>query len=274
MPTQLKIKWEGTAPGLANQRLSLSAFGRPLNTLLSALRRIATNIVGQALDETKASAGRFTNEARQLDIEIVDLVRESSGIDSVVSLNAPVGESFPLFGDLAEDAVRNLLEAIDLERRGTARNARVRAYLQALPPGITRQTYQLHQNGTLLKQVSFSSVDLPLLPADLPYLCEYIGRIVGVGFEPGRTEVRVRTEEEAHETGPAKPPRVATLAATSKQVDTALELRHSQVRAIAVCHGDERRLLILQDVSLPLRCSSRETIVFERWRGLLERLAK
>jgi hypothetical protein len=66
VPTELKIEWEGVAPGLADKRLSLSAFGEPLTILLAALRRIASNLVGDALEEK--NVGRFTNAARQLDI--------------------------------------------------------------------------------------------------------------------------------------------------------------------------------------------------------------
>jgi hypothetical protein len=263
MPTQLKIKWEGTAPGLADRRLSISAFGESLTILLAALRRIAGNVVGEAIGEKKSGTGRFTNEARQLDIEIFDLVRESSGFDSLISITPPADDTLPLFGDLAEFAGTSLLDAIDLERRGTARNHRVRSYLQSLPRGITKQTYQLHSNGTVIKEVSFSSVDLPLLPSDLPYLCEYTGKIVGVGFEPGRAEVRIKTED-SH----------AILAATPKQVEAALELRHSQVHVLAVCYGDNRRLLILREVGLPIYRPTQQEGIFKRWASLLERLAQ
>jgi len=116
MPTELKIKWEGVAPGLAEKRLSLSAFGEPLTILLAALRRIASNLVGDALEEK--NVGRFTNAARQLDIEISDLVRESSGFDSVITLTPLLGENMPLWDYLPENAGTQLLDAIDAERRG------------------------------------------------------------------------------------------------------------------------------------------------------------
>ena len=261
MPTELKIRWEGVAPGLPEKRLSVSAFGEPLTILLAALRRIATNLVGDALEDK--NVGRFANVARQLDIEIFDLVKESSGFDSVITLAPPSpGENLELFQNLPENVGMQLLDAIDSERRGELKNARVRQYLRALPLGIARQTYRLHQNGNTLREVSFGAMDISALPPDLPYIAQYIGKVVGVGFEPGRPEVRIRTEAAS-----------VTLLATSQQVDTALDLRYSTVRAIAVIQGASHRLLILQESHLPVNRSTRDAAVYERWQGVLQRLA-
>ena len=205
MSVELKIKWDGSAPGLAEKRLSLAAFGEALTILLAGLRRIATNIVGDALEE-KSSKGRFANAARRLDIEITELLKESSGFDSVITFATPIGDTFPLL-NLAEVAGEQLLDALDSESRGIAKNANIRRYLRALPAGITQQNYSLHQNGTLLRHVSFGEALLPEIPAELPYLARYLGNIVGVGFEPGRPEVRLRTED-----------RSITLVATSTQM--------------------------------------------------------
>lgn len=133
VPVELKIKWDGTAPGLAEKRLSVAAFGDALTLLLAGLRRIATNIVGDAFEE-KTSKGRFANAARRLDIEITELLKESSGFDSVVTFATPVGDTFPLL-NLAEIAAEQLLDALDSESRGIAKNANVRRYLKALTCG-------------------------------------------------------------------------------------------------------------------------------------------
>ncbi len=261
VPVELKIKWDGTAPGLAEKRLSVAAFGDALTLLLAGLRRIATNIVGDAFEE-KTSKGRFANAARRLDIEITELLKESSGFDSVVTFATPVGDTFPLL-NLAEIAAEQLLDALDSESRGIAKNANVRRYLKALPAGITQQTYSLHQNGTLLRQVSFGEALLPEIPAELPYIARYLGNIVGVGFEPGRTEVRLRTEE-----------RNLTLVATPAQVDRALNLRHLKVRAVAVVEDNLERLLMIQDAESPVNRSTRELAIYQRWEEALRRLAQ
>ena len=48
MSAQLRVIWEGTAPGLEQKRLSLLAFGPALNALLKAARNIARRQVAAA----------------------------------------------------------------------------------------------------------------------------------------------------------------------------------------------------------------------------------
>jgi hypothetical protein len=261
VPTELKKKWEGVAHGLPEKRLSVSAFGEPLTILLAALRRIATNIVGDAFEEK--NVGRFANAARQLDIEITDLVKESSGFDSVITLTPLAGDNLKLFDDLAENASMQLLDAIDSERQGTLKNANVRKYLRALPLGITRQSYWLHNNGNVLREISFGIMDISVLPPELPYLATYLGKVVGVGFEPGRPEVRIKTDTTT-----------VVLTSTTKQVDAALELRYSTVKAVAVVQGSTHKLLILQESHLPIHRSTRDIAIFQKWDGVLRRLAQ
>jgi len=260
VPTELKIKWEGVAPGLADKRLSLSAFGEPLTILLAALRRIATNLVGDALEDR--NVGRFADVARKLDIEIFDLVKESSGFDSVITLTPASGENLPLWDFLPENAGTQLLDAIDAERKGILRNSNVRKFLRALPLGVARQTYQLHRNGQILKEVSFGDMDISVLAPELPCIQSYVGKVVGVGFEPGRPEVRIKNDESS-----------ITFSATARQVDAALEMRYSTVRAVGVIHGSSHRLLILQESHLPIYRSSRQVAVYGRWHEVLRRLA-
>src|SRR5262249_40141165 len=136
--------------------------------------------------------GRFANAARQLDIEIIELVKGSSGIESAITVSTPLGGTLPLL-DLATSAGMQLLDALEAESRGIAKNAGVRKYLQTLPKGITQQNYQLHQNNTVLKQISFGEAVLPEMPADVPYITQHSGNVVGVGFEPGRPEVKIKS---------------------------------------------------------------------------------
>jgi hypothetical protein len=262
MPLELKIRWQGVAPGLEEKRLSLGAFADPLAKLLASLRRIATNIISQAFDDRRAT-GRFANAARQLDIEITNLIKESSGFDSVITVTTPFGDTLPLL-DLGESAGKSLLEALDAESRGIATNANVRNYLRSLPGGIVRQDYSLHRNGTVLKHVSFGEAALPELPPDLPYIAHFIGDIVGVGFEPGRSEVRIKVDSGT----------TLTFVANSRQVEQALNLRHVKIQAVTVATAGSHRLLILQPADAPIATSTREEAVYNRWQTVLKRLAQ
>src|SRR5437762_775158 len=112
MPTQLEIKWEGDAPGLAEHRLSLGAFGTPLTLLLAAVRRIASNTISMATDEK--TTGRFADAARQLDVQIEKVIEGSSGISGICAFDPmPGAQAFLFFRDLVEQTTITLLTAIE-----------------------------------------------------------------------------------------------------------------------------------------------------------------
>jgi len=98
---------------------------------------------------------------------------------------------------------------------------------------------------------------------ELPHLCEVVGNIVGVGFDPGRNEVRLKYAD-----------RQLTLSATASQVDRALLLRHAEVRILAMISEPHSRLLRIQDAETEWSIPPREDAVFKRWDGLLGRLAQ
>src|SRR5258707_6883318 len=105
MATSLEIKYDGTVPGLDEHRLSLSAFGPSLNALLRALRRIATNMVGDALGSQDVSKGRLKGTAKHIDIEIESITHGSSGVSGLVTLTPPPGAQMPLLSDLTDRAM-------------------------------------------------------------------------------------------------------------------------------------------------------------------------
>lgn len=261
MPTEIKIRWEGTAPGLPEGRLSLSAFGEPLNNFLSALRRIASNMVSQAVEEK--TKGRLASAAKQIDIEITELVKASSGVETMVTWVPPIGMTHPLFSDLPERAATELFDAIDAERQGSVRNTAVRNYLSSLPQGISKQSYSLSRDGKQLRDISFGIADLADTTVDLPYLKKRSGRVVGVGFEPGKTEIRVQTIDG-----------VERMAATAKQVESALELRTAIIEITTVVIGGSQKLLALHSTHDSAPPPKREAAIYERWNDLLQRLAK
>jgi hypothetical protein len=264
MPIELKIVWDGDVPGLDKHRLSLGAFGEPLTTLLQALRRIASNIVGNAIEDQPAEVGRLASEARQLDIEITNLAQSSSGVDCEIAVRTPPRETIPMFQYLPRMAGMELLEAIDSERNGTPKHAQVRKYLRTLPFGLVRQLYLLRENGAEIKKVEFGSMVLAEPNLKAPHLTELRGYVIGVGFEPGRNEIRIKTETSPN----------LVFSATPQQVEKALSLREGQVKILAVAQDDRSRLLRIQEGRYPWPRASRDEAVFDKWNGLLTRLAQ
>ena len=64
------------------------------------------------------------------------------------------------------------------------------------------------------------------------------------------------------------------MSATPEQVDAALRLRESDVTALGVFHDGTYRLLILRDANAEPKSHSREAALYERWEGVLKRLAQ
>lgn len=259
--TQLEIVWDGPLESLVQHRVSLSAFGEPMKLLLAAARRIASNMVSAALEP--ADTGRLAREAHQVDIEISEVIGNSGGIATAMTFTPPLNaDQEPLFNLLTESVGIELLEAIEYESSGNIKNSGVRKYLQSLPSILTRQSYNLHENGRLIKHIDIGAISLPEPRVELPYLSEITGRIVGVGFEPGRLEVRIKSDDSQ-----------VTIPATAKQVDEALEHRTVEVRVLWLSHGEKSRLLKIEDTSLPRSRADSEVYVFARWANLLKRLA-
>src|SRR5213076_1312130 len=96
--TQLEIVWTGQIQSLIEHRISLGAFADPLSNLLAAARRIASNMVGDALEEP-ANVGRLAKEAHQIDIEIDAVIGSSAGVSTVMTFQAENTQQ-PLFDDM------------------------------------------------------------------------------------------------------------------------------------------------------------------------------
>lgn len=265
MGAEIKIRWDGDVPGIAEHRLSLAAFGEPLTQLLLALRRIATQMVSAAAERENPNFGRFANVARQLDIEIISIEGNSTGFNGCISFLQPPGE-LPLFADLPERAAIELLDSIERESKGQPANWAVRKYLGSLPPTIHRQLYELHENGTTSKRVEIGDVRLMELPEEFPFLRQVEGSVTGVGFEPGRPEVRVRTATAS-----------VNFDATNEHVEAALTIRKESVRILGISDGKRTRLLDIVKASAPrfeVTPQSIEKHIFTRWSGVFARLAK
>jgi hypothetical protein len=267
MPAELKVVWDGDVPGLTEHRLSIAAFGEALPFLLTALRRIATQMVTTAIEGEKAEVGRFTKSARQIDIEIKNVIKGSGGFEGVLEFRVDPAQTLPLFSSLAERAAIELISSIEQESNGNLSNAAVRRYLGKLPPGLNRQEYVLHDNGRVIKELKIGPLKIADFPPELPFLKKVEGTIVGVGFEPGRPEVRVKEDRDT-----------PVMLPNSEIVERALEIRHEKVRTIAVhLPGKPTRLVSIKrasDAKFEFTYDSVEEHIFKKWNGLLGRLAK
>jgi hypothetical protein len=223
---------------------------------------MASNMVSDALEP--AATGRLAKEAHQIDIELSGILSGSSGVSTVMTFEPPgLHGQQPLFNDLTENVGIALLESIESESQGFLKNASIRKYLHSLPTLLTRQHYRLHENGRAIKEVTVGMMSLPDAPTELPFLIEIVGRIIGVGFEPGRAEVRVKSEDGTQ----------ATVPATAKQVQQALDHRSSVVRLLVLKNGLKTRLLRMEDTELPRFRPDPEKYLFVKWDNLLKKLA-
>jgi hypothetical protein len=122
----------------------------------------------------------------------------------------------------------------------------------------------LHDNGKTKRRVELGDVTITELP-ELPSLAELEGTIVGVGFDPGRNEVRIKADSQ-----------FSSWDATDEQVDTALNMRRTTVRVLGVNDGKRVRLVTMARASAPRFQVTPEAIdehIFKKWSGAFKRLA-
>jgi hypothetical protein len=265
MASEIKIRWDGDVPGIEAHRLSLGAFGEPLNQLLAALRRIATQMVSSAVAGEQSRTGRFATLARNLDIEIVSIQGASTGFDGLVAFHQPPNE-LPLFADLPNRAISEFIDAVERESRGDASNWAVRKYLSSLPPAVNRQTYELYEAGALKKKIEVGTFKLAEVPEEYPSLREIEGHIIGVGFEPGRPEVRIKGEAAS-----------VIFDADEASVEQALLIRKEDARALGIHDGKRTKLLRVEPASRARFAITSEAIeehIFKKWHNVFARLAK
>jgi hypothetical protein len=236
------MRFEGTAPGLAEKRLSLSAFGPALDRFLTAYKRTASNVLVSA-EGAGSATGRLHRLAESLDLEIESVLGQSVA-PTFVATQAVSGPQQALYADLAQTALDRLLQDIDGERKQEPRSKVARAFLQALPIGIARQTYTLKHGDTDVRVVEFGTASIAELPANLPHLVRGQGQVVGVGFAPGEPYVEVSAN------GKAKP---ILCRCTADAVEVALSMRSTPVEFLAIGEDNTCRLLWLRDAAKPFK---------------------
>src|SRR5262249_51625701 len=158
--------------------------------------RIASNMMRSAATDY-AERGRLNELANLLDIEIINIEGNSTGVSALCTFQNPPGIQALFPYDIPERAGAELLESIERESNGQPYNSSIRKYLYSLPP-LTEQKYEIASNGqplhapVVIKNVNLATSALLLLPS----LIQFEGHIIGVGFEPGVRFVKIKTEDE------------------------------------------------------------------------------
>jgi len=267
MEIELRIRWDGELRGLSEHRLSLALMGPALAELVRAIRRTGSNLLSKAFDSSELGArgGRLNKLADGLDLELKGVSPGCANVSFVCTFTPPPGEQYPLVNGINERACLTLVSDIEGEQAGKATSSVARAFLRAVPDGVRRQRYAVVVDGEEKKVVEFGEAQLPELPEPLPGLSRLEGRVVAVGFEPGRTFVSVKGEGGS-----------LSCSATRDQVEEALRLRGQPIEAMALTKDGKSRLLWLraQGERRGDDVDARTNFMFERWGELLGRLAK
>ena len=101
---ELDIRWDGSAPGLAEHRPSIDSFAEPMRLLLVAVRSTANNMIKASADQKQSGAGRRLALADQIDLQIVSLKAGSTMPSFVITIPPPVDGQASLWPEqLAED---------------------------------------------------------------------------------------------------------------------------------------------------------------------------
>ena len=266
------LRFEGETPSLKAHRLSIAEFAEPLRQLLVAYRRIASALISEAVGDPEygKAGGKYAEQAKIIDLEIDQLRHESPvEVDLVCRVSTPPSATYPLFQNgLLVRAGQVLIRSLDAEGKGELQNAAVRKFLKSLPENIKKQDYELWQGDQKVDATTISDLNLSVLPdiPFLPYLERITGTIVGVGFEPGPSEVRIRDGVST-----------TVLSATPAQVEASLSLRGEPIIAMVVRRGGTARLIWIRHQNNPIPSLSHDdTIkyVSERWDGVLKRLGQ
>ncbi|WFG54110.1 hypothetical protein Mx9_p03 [Myxococcus phage Mx9] len=262
MTTQLRIYWDGNAPGLSDGRLSLAAFGPALQALLKAARNIARQQVA-------AAVGEEYDEAKATKSTLVDLQLSSFTSGSaqptldVIPLASNVG-AMHLIENLPERVTKELHEGIRAEAQGVRRNRFINEFLHLLPKELTKQKYSLVLDGEVEDTFDVEHMRLLEPVEDYPDLILLKGQVEGVNFgSHGDPQIRFIPWNGKRITAFATKAQVGQAIAHQDSAQ-ALFLRDAKTR-------QHRVLWIRADGAPPSRGAS-DTQLASMWESALERL--
>lgn len=267
MDAKFRITFDGDGEHVRDGRLSLALFLEPLRLLLDAYRRTAAGIVKQAGGEGDGYTSKAVPAAANaLDLEIIKVESGSIGLGLNPRQMPRSSMRARRVEDLDDVAAARLLEDIDAERRGQARNKAVREYLGSLPKEVKRQSYVLRRaDGTDLA-IEFDEMQLMTLPTPTVRAALIHGSLTAVGFEKNKEFVEVASEGQS-----------IRLKCTAAQADDAVRLRVGVITCAYIEPvGAPKRVLWLRSNSERWRPSEDDlsSAISARWAGVFERLAR
>lgn len=263
MSTKLTIRWDGTAPGLQEHALSLSAWLKPLGTLLKAVRRAASNLDGSRDDDPERGrrGGRHTPAAAAIDLQITGIRDGCVNLDLEAIQVAPGQQT--LTRDLPARALVTVVGDIKAEAAGYKRSALAQRFLKQLPAGLTEQGYRVEHDGVVLVDEHIADSVVESTADALPRLQCVRGLIAGVGFDP--PSISFRTAKRHRFTMPAN----------EELVQQALDLREQPVEAMCLAGQRPRVIWVRKDStgSVP-DGAARSAVIRHRWARTLEILGE
>lgn len=263
MAVQLKIRFDGTTEGVSEHKLELGAFGDALKQLVASIRRIASSMVTEAMEQPHGRLARGAELRVFLDSISGGCVQLNM---EVAAPPVPVGFSGNLFDDLAERTAEKFIKALGDEGRGVTRSAQARKFLSFIPSGVTSQKYEAWSDGKLLCEATLGAVKLADEMVDFPVVVKAEAKIAGITFEPN-LEVRFDAG------GGTK----FTCSASRDMIDKAIVLHKETVAIVATLLGNKGRLLWIGEPSsfpAPMSKNERSNHVLSRWKNTLAELAK
>ena len=268
LPTTLTIRWDGDVAGLSEHALSLSAWLEPLGALLTAVRRTASGMENEALDDPDygARGGRLAGRAKDIDLQLVAVRAGCAQLDFRCTWVPSAAQPSLFHEDLPERALSRVLDDISHEARGLIRSSVARKFLQSLPRGVRSQDYTLAVEGKEPLRVSVGEAQLADPPEPPISARRITGSIHAVTFRPGEPTITVKTAGDGQ----------VTCAATEALVEQALALRAREVIAMVVFAKPARLIWLAASDSPPAvpDDAARTEQFAVRWSRTLERLAR
>ncbi len=267
LPVELKIRFDGLAPGLKNHRISLIAFHGTFTKLLAALQHTADRVGGK---NTSIQRIKIGGEGKKFDLQLKAI---SDGCVNLTFDVVPVtleDLNTDEFHASAKKTIEKFIEDVQAVWYGSnpaSENRGVRQFLNSLPSGVESQDYTAQIGGEVIRSLSLKKTEQKqnLEQSMLPRLVEFVGKIVSVRFDKPKIVIRDAIDKEHN------------CQATRELIDLAVDLRHERVAGKMLIRPDLKRLLILRDASQPESIpnqTDRDRHLFEKWGGTLRKLAE
>jgi hypothetical protein len=262
----LSLHFEGDFPGIAEKKLSISAFGSVLPKLLIAVRKSIEVSMGTAVNEVERRRG--TNKtAGQFDLQLKKISDGSLAMEfEVFFKDSGEGDEFLA---LAEKGVTRFVDEVEHEWNHDANSTTsVHRFLNSLPEGIIKQKYEARSGDQVLRSLNLNGRGHNSdAKRGLSRLVEISGDVHSITFDAKFGSVKLKDREGD----------IHGCKATERITEMAVSYHKISVIGTVLRNGDKQRLLILrprgEDVC-KLTPQERSHYLVERWANVLKRLGE